>query len=393
MVRKRISKNYISIQEIGKERFWIGTFTGLFSAIIISLAFSQSREAYRIVASMFGDLMVLPENELLFFNYFYSFLASVLGLSVAIWIWMSNFKHSRRRDRLKKQLAKTNAIFVFWLVLMGVVRFGSIISMTLYGRMGYDNHLDLFHDYWILFVLIPLVVFTQSWYSVRLVYRAGKWIVFSFVFSILLSIAFYYTTTVDQERYNNVYFKRYEKDYNYINKEVNKAILEYGIEFNPRTISVLKKWHTESSLSQIEEVKKSFSRKSRVSIDTIILQKIIVRNFKEGHRDYRRRDLIDRWQYALPNDILRQIGYFNINSNETKELIALLKEQIDLANTPRYSSKDTRKLTETERRKSFYARFKASSVLVEQLRQVRDSLINDDRFFELNKALPEIQGR
>lgn len=219
MTKIRFRKENISIQNIGRKRFWIGIVAGLISAILMSLFFNHSREVLRLLTSMRADLLILKENELLFFNYFFSFLSSVLGLSITIWIWMQNKKHNRRKDRIYKQLSFTNALLIFWVILMIISRFGSILPIILFGTPGYDNHLNLYKEFWILFVLLPIVVFLQSWFTVRLVYQAGKWIFLSLLFCIMTAYTLQLTTTINQEKLNSAYHQRFESDYNYIVQE------------------------------------------------------------------------------------------------------------------------------------------------------------------------------
>ena len=392
MTRISFNKSKISIQNIGKQRFWFGILAGFISALSISLAFNQVREVFRFFTSMSADLLILENQELTFFNYFFASLSTVLGLAITIWIWMGNRTRTRKMDKLYKQLSRTNALLIFWLILMMIARFGSILSFILFGTSGYDNQLNLYNDYWILFVLIPIVVFAQSWFSVRLVYRAGKWIFLSLLICVITAFTLSKTTTVDQEKLNNAYFKRYEKDYEYIDKEISKSKVNYGIEYGSKTIEILKKWHAESSVEQVNSIKIAFAKGNKVSIDTIILQKIIVHNFKRGNWYYHRRNSLENWHYALPKDILKQIEYFDSNSNETKELFYILKEQINLVNTPRIEWDDYQKYTETERRKSNGVRYNIPKILVDQLTEVRDSLTNMKKYSELNKILPKINN-
>ena len=392
MTRISFNKSKISIQNIGKQRFWFGILAGFISALSISLAFNQAREVFRFFTSMSVDLLILENQELTFFNYFFASLSTVLGLAITIWIWMGNRTRTRKMDKLYKQLSRTNALLIFWLILMMIARFGSILSFILFGTSGYDNQLNLYNDYWILFVLIPIVVFAQSWFSVRLVYRAGKWIFLSLLICVITAFTLSKTTTVDQEKLNNAYFKRYEKDYEYIDKEISKSKVNYGIEYGSKTIEILKKWHAESSVEQVNSIKIAFAKGNKVSIDTIILQKIIVHNFKRGNWYYHRRNSLENWHYALPKDILKQIEYFDSNSNETKELFYILKEQINLVNTPRIEWDDYQNYTETERRKSNGVRYNIPKILVDQLTEVRDSLTNMKKYSELNKILPKINN-
>ncbi|WP_111671509.1 hypothetical protein [Algoriphagus litoralis] len=393
MTNIRFRKEKISIQNIGRQRFWIGIVAGLISAISISLFFNQSRETLRLLTSMSADLLILKKNELLFFNYFFSMLSTVLGLSITIWIWMQNRKHNRRKDRIYKQLAITNALLIFWVILMIISRFGSVLPIILFGNAGFDNHLNLFDEFWILFVLLPIMIFLQSWFTVRLVYQSGKWIFFSLLFCIMTAFTLQLTTSVNQEILNSAYHQRFEKDNNYIDKEIKIAKEKYGVNYNEQTIEILKKQITESSMEQIARVKKAFSSDRPVSMDTIILQKIIIRNFKDGAWHYYRQNSIENWRYALPIDILRQIDNYERSSNQTKELFEILKEMIDLVNTPEIHWEEYQNYTETERRRSMGARYNIPDPLKEQLKKVRTRLLEDDRYSDFSNDLKAIKDR
>ena len=388
----KFRKEKISIQNIGKQRFWIGIISGLFSAITISLTFSYFRELFRFFTTLSADLLILEKFELQFYNYFFSSLATVLGLSITVAIWMTNNNHNRKKDKIYKQLSRANIYFTFWLILMMIARFGSVLPFILYGMPGYDNQLNLFEEYWLLFVLIPIVVFFQNWFIVRLVYRSSKWIFYSFLICIAITFVLNSTTSINQEILNNVYYKKFESDYNYIDKQINRAKIEYGIEFKENAIETLKKWKTESSTEQVVNLKSAFSKDKKVSLDTIILQKIVIKNFKENGR-YFRRNSIDNWRYAFPKDILRQLELYDINSNESKELIEILKEQINLINTPEIDWEEYDKHTDTEIRKSFGVKYNVPKQIIEQLKKVRDSLINDNKYYDISKDLPELQQR
>jgi hypothetical protein len=389
---RKFRKEEISIQKIGKQRFWIGIISGLFSAIVISLTFNYFRELFRFFTTLSADLFILEKSELLFYNYFFSSLATVLGLSVTVAIWMTNNNHQRKKDKIYKQLSRTNIFFTFWLILMMIARFGSIVPFILYGMPGYDNQLNLFEEYWLLFVLIPIVVFAQNWFIVRLIYRSEKWILFSFIICFVITFTLKTTTSVNQEILNNVYYKKFESDFNYVDQQINKAKIEYGIEFNENTIKTLKKWHTESSTKQVISLKSAFSKGKKVSLDTIILQKIAIKNFKENGK-YFNRNSIDNWRYAFPKDILRQLEFYDVNSNESKELLEIIKEQIDLVNTPEIDWKEYDKHTDTEIRKSFGIKYNVPKQLNEQLEKVRESLMNDKKYYEISKDLTELKQR
>ena len=200
------------------------------------------------------------------------------------------------------------------------------------------------------------------------------------------------TTTVNQEIINQPYYQRFVSDYNYIDQEIATAVKEYGVDFDTKTIEILKKWHTEKSVEQIASVKRAFANDKPVSIDTIILQKIIIRNYKQGRGDGRfyKRNSIQNWHYARPNDIIKQLNYYSYTSGEVKELFELLKEQIALVNTPTIDGDKYGSYTHTEIRRSFGPRYNIPSELVEQLKEVREKLLEDEKYASFANELPEI---
>jgi hypothetical protein len=384
-------KEKLSIHTIGYQRFWIGIAAGLIAAFLISLFFNHSREVLRLLTSLSTDLLILSKQELTFFNYFFSSLSTVLGLSITIWVWMQSRNHKRIKSRLYKQLSITYSVLWFWVVLMIVSRFGSLLPIVLLGTQGYDNHLNFLNEFWLIFVLIPVVIFLQSWMAVRLVYRLGYWMLVSFLFCIVFSLILQFTTTLNQEMHNNLYHQRFKSDYDYINQELSIASKEYGIHYDIQTIEILKKQMTESSIEQVSRVKKAFSLDYPVSLDTIILQKIIIRNYKTGNWTYLGRESIENWHYALPVDIMKQLSYFDMESNEAKALIEVIKEMIDLVNVTQTNWVELENTTIRERRRIIGAKYYIPASLIEQLKDVRAKLSVDERYSEIAKVLDEIK--
>jgi hypothetical protein len=386
-------KKRISISQIGRLRFWIGFTAGLFSSSAISLTFNNFRETFRYVNTVSSDLLVLKPSELLFYNYFFAALSTALGLSVSVSIWMSNRNHFRGRDRLKKQVAITHSWVIFWIVMLIVARIGTLIPFILFGSLWYDNCIQLLNEYWLIFVLIPLVVFFQNWFTVRMVYRAGRWILLSFIFCIFLTLMLRFTTSVDQDKINRIYFQQYKDDYQYIDEQIIKAKNKYNIDFKPETIESLKKYHYLSSSEQMVKVKSAFSSHLKVTMDTIIMQKIIIKNFKQDFKANQSRFSPDNWDYAMPEDVIRQMEYFSAGANEIGELMEVLKEQIDLVNTLEIKHEDYKSHTLREINKFRRVMLTTPPAVYIQLEQVKKQLLKDPRYSELAKHLPEINPR
>lgn len=385
------AKDKISVHAIGKQRFWIGIAVGFISAIAISLFFNYSREAIRVQSILYGDLLILEKQERLFFDYFFSLLASVLGLCLTIWIWLQSDKRIRKKGSIYKSLSIVNTSLIFWVMLMMVSRFGSIFPIILMGIQGVENYLDGLRGYWILLLLLPLNAFFQSWHAVRLIYQTRWWIALSFICCVFLGLVLQKITTVNQEKLNEVYFQKFENDFSYIDQQVRLAKEVYDLTFENYTIEVLKLQRTLSSLEQIEKVKLAFSSNRPVTMDTILLQKMILRNFKEARRYNRWNESSDVWMYTTPIDIFNQLHLFDEDDEEIKELFAVLHEIISVVNTPEIPWESMDQYSALEKRRSSWAYNSDANALIQQLRDVRKELMENSKYHHLSKDLEEIK--
>ncbi|WP_299107663.1 hypothetical protein [uncultured Tenacibaculum sp.] len=395
MKKTGFKKEKISIELIGKQRFWFGVIAGVTTSIAISLIFNRIREIIRFLTSVSEDLLIFEPNELSFFNYFFASLSTVLGLSITIWIWMGSPLHKRKKHKLYKQQIRTNTQLFFWLALFLTAQLGCLFLFLILGEVSnyFDHPINLYKDHALLFILIPIVIFTQNWFLVRRIYKTGKWIFISLIVSTVIVFTLTKTTTVDQNIVNHNYFTKHKLLFSYTEKAISKAEIDYGIKFDNKAITALKRRKSSSSVDQIWNIKHAFSRDQKVSIDTIVIQKILIHNLK-ARGDYRYHGearTLTNWDYALPKDILKQINYFKSTSNETKELFEVLKEEILLVNKSKIILDDSKDFSyhPSDKEKN---ELKANIMLVEQLIEVRDILKNQEKYADLSILLPEIKN-
>ncbi|HRE76685.1 MAG TPA: hypothetical protein PLL09_02550 [Flavobacterium sp.] len=129
----------------------------------------------------------------------------------------------------------------------------------------------------------------------------------------ILSIILTFISKVDQSVLNNSYHKRFEKEYQYIDDEVAKTYHNYNFKLKDETIKALKERNTDASQFQVFKVREAFNSNSKVSLDTIILQRMIIHNFKENwvYLNENDRFSFNRWMYVSPFDIKNQLMLFN----------------------------------------------------------------------------------
>jgi len=392
MKKINFKKSEISIKNIGELRFWLGIIAGLISATTISILLNRFRELIRLLSSLKSDLLIFEKKELLFFNTFFVSLSTVLGLSITIWVWMGNPINRKKKHKIYKLQSRTNTKFIFWIILFLTAQLGCLFLYFSLGISTYDYPINLYKDYKIIFIFIPIVIFLQSWFSVRRIYKAGKWIFFSFFLTIIASFILYPITTVNQDKLNHIYYNRFKKEYEYIELEKIKSESKYGIKYDLNTITNLKQWYTINSTEQVLNIKKAFSKKSKVTIDTIVLQKIIIHNQNtyRHYRYYSKSRPLANWTYPLPEDILTQISYFETNSYEINELYQILKEIIILVNKSEIELNDYGNYLDSKKFDRLQP--KVNAILVEKLIETIDSLKKVDKYADLNKILPKIKN-
>lgn len=387
----KFKKEVISIEIIGKKRFLIGTVVGITAAVCLSFFLDYSRESLRIFSFMSKDLLILPKKEIDFFDYFFAAFSTIFGFGFSLWIWLSNPRQIRAKERHYKRFAQTNILLTIWVFLMFIARWGTIIPIILYSQRGYDNQLDLYKDAWLIFVLIPVVMFLNIWYSVRLVYKSGKWILLSLIVVLLITTLLANVKTVNRNIFKEAFENLNADKYKYIDDEFNKA-LSYNIIFNKETKQALKQNFTERSLNQIAEIQNSFNRKKKVSLDTLILEKIIIHNRKQRYLSLFNRDKADKnWSYAYPEQIFEQIKMYNKDCIQVQYLFEILNEMIlpftvkDADwNTLKQYSKYQINLLEQKRFLKYYTR-----TILSRLMQVAERLRQENKYEKYSYLIPE----
>ncbi len=390
MLTKGFLKPEISIEKLGKRQFWTGNVIGILFAFVFSYFFNYSRESLRMI-TFFADPYILTEKEFRLYDLFFASFATSLGFGFTIIYWLRG-----RNKYIKKKYLKTFTISNAWLItfvaLMLVARFGSILPIIVYGLPGYDGQLDLLHDFWLMFVLIPIYVFFAHWNTIRMIFKTKYWVLLSIAFYILTTFYLYKTTCADRDILNQSYYAQNRQQFDFIDSEFNKA-KKLGIFFGDTAKQVLRKKYAESTTDLVLKLKHAFQTNDIVPLDTLILEKIVIHNmnrhllyFYYGHND-------KNWPYALPEDIYRQILKHDVNSKETEVLFEILSEQILLFTAPEIKWYEWEKYNDYERAKSFYRRslMHSTETIQSRLIQVVDKLKSDTRYERYHHLLNDIE--
>jgi hypothetical protein len=206
----------------------------------------------------------------------------------------------------------------------------------------------------------------------------------------ILAIA--HLSDVDQKIINDSYFNHHKRQLDFVDEEIKRLESYYGISIDERTTEVLKQWRTESAYNQMKAVNRAFESARPVSMDTIILSKVIFNNMKRGNWYGMGRRSIESWHYPQPIHIQEQIGKTEFEGDKAKELVDLLKDQIKYWNCNDFDYSDWLKMSDYEAERIFFAE-RIPSPIIAQLRSVRDSLMNNPDFVKNQYELPEVVKR
>lgn len=392
MLTKGFLKPVISIDKLGRRQFWTGIIIGILIAFVLSFFFNYSRESLRMITFM-ADPYILTESEFRLYDLFFASFATSLGFGFAIIYWLGG-----RNKNIKKRYIKTFTISNAWLItfvaLMLVARFGSILPIIVYGLPGYDGHLDLLNDFWLMFVLIPIYVFFAQWNTIRMIFRTRYWVLLSVVFYILTTFYLYKTTYADRDILNHSYYSQNKQRFEYIDSEFDNA-KKLGVVFSDTTKRILRKKYAERTTNLVKSLKKAFQTDNIVPLDTLILEKIVIHNMnRHGLYFYgRHQDRDKNWSYALPENIYKQILKRDIHSKETELLFEILSEQISLFTAPQINWDEWEKFSDYEREKSNFRRnlLYSTETIQSRLIQVVKKLKSDKRYEKFHRLLYDIE--
>lgn len=392
MLTKGFLKPELSIKNLGKRQFWTGIIIGIFTAFVLSYFFNYSRESLRLITFM-ADPYILTEKEFRLYDLFFASFATSLGFGFTIIYWLTG-RNKNIKKRYLKRFAISNAWMITFIALMLVARFGSILPLIVYGLHGYDGHLDLLHDFWLIFVLLPIYVFFAHWNTIRLIFRTKYWVMLSVVFYILTTFYLYKTTNADRDILNQNYYTHNKQRFDYIDSEFDNA-KKLGVFFSDTTKQILRKEYAERTTDLVLNLKQAFQSDKIVPLDTLILEKIVIHNMNSnGLHFYGRNQDKDRlWPYALPENIYTQIVKRDIDSKETELLFEILSEQISLFNAPRIDFDEWGKYTVYEREKSYFRRnlMYRTETIQSRLIQVADKLKKDKRYDKYHYLLHDME--
>lgn len=390
MLKNGFLKPNLTIAKIGKKRFWIGLLIGLFFAFIINHFFILSREALRSITFM-RDPYILSYKEFRLYDLFFAALSSSLGfgLTIICWFFLPNRKIKRNYLRT---LTVSTSFFITILALAIISRFGSILSLIVYNLPGYDNHLDILKNFKLLLILIPIYILFANWNSIRLIFKSKNWVLASIVLFLLNTMFLFKTTYADRNLLNHTYYSKNKERFEYIDNEINSG-KNLGIHISESTKLILQKRYAERTTDLVAQLKRAFKTDKIVSLDTLMLEKIVIHNRNELQNTWHRPidSTEQNWSYALPGEIYSQILKHETNSPSTRILFEILFEEISIFTPNEIDWRNFGNYSQEEIDRYYFSRniLRKTSTIQSRLKQVIEKLNSIDKYEDYHDLIPD----
>ncbi|WP_026717682.1 hypothetical protein [Flavobacterium gelidilacus] len=186
---------------ISKFRFWLGLFVSVLLSFSIYIFSVSLRDYLRLLTfTQNFNYLEFTKNELLFYNLFYAFLALLIGQTFFFKIvFDTNRKYNEKTIQFKRKKIVHNQNVLIWVFLYWFFKFSVMYGMfniSSFGlrknfNLGIHYQIDFYKEYDYFFFLIILVLFLQSWQSMRCFTRNYfKYILLSFGLISLIAFLF-----------------------------------------------------------------------------------------------------------------------------------------------------------------------------------------------------------
>jgi len=203
---RKVLRPNINHLEISGFRFYAGLIIGLFYSFSLYAFLYMGREVFRILSIQQNyDLWVLTDSEVNFYNLFFAFVSVIFGQSFCFtyWIYKPKKFFSRinfRRDTIVNDQRVLMWAFLSWFSKLAVV-YGIMFGFSFRG--GYYTF-SLYPDYKYIFVLVIIVLFLQSWNTIRQTFKRTslKWLIVSALIVSAISFGMSMINVVDYNKLN-----------------------------------------------------------------------------------------------------------------------------------------------------------------------------------------------
>jgi len=188
-----------------KTKLYLGVLLGLAYALTFYSLLYMSRESLRLFSIRDNySLWILTEEETQFYNLFFAFLSILIGQSIAIQFWADRRRKllTNARERLTTIINDQRALM--WCFLSWFSKLATSFVFIFIVALEGDVVFNFYDAYKYVYVLFILVLFLQSWVTIRRVHKRKslQWMGISFLIISVLSFGLSKVNLIDYQEFN-----------------------------------------------------------------------------------------------------------------------------------------------------------------------------------------------
>jgi hypothetical protein len=234
----------------------MGLFSGLFFAFCFYAFLYLTRESFRLVSLTEDyDLWILTDKEVSFYNLIFAFISVIFAQSICFSFWFDKpqklfSKRKFQNITIVNDQRALNTYFLAWsskLALVFVLFFGLTSKGGFYVFSFYP-------EYNYIFVLIILVLFLQTWNSIRRINKRHslKWMFISMIIVSTIAFGLSKVNLIDYKSINNIALqKNIPLKYNLEVPESNCYEIKLENRSLTKDVYVVRNKQIENSIPQI----------------------------------------------------------------------------------------------------------------------------------------------
>ena len=226
MIKKNLR---ITELKISRTRFFSGIVLGLLYSFIFYSFLYLVRESLRgLSITERYDLWILSTEEVSFYNLFFAVVSVIIGQSACFSYWFNRPKQVFQKTKNKRNRIVHDQHFLNWYFLSWFSKITLIFALIFgYTFEGGFYTFSFYPDYKYLFLLIVIVLFLQTWNTIRL--NLGsislKLMFVSAVVILLVSFGFSKINLIDYKAFNKIVLShKIEKSYNFVLPESDSYV-------------------------------------------------------------------------------------------------------------------------------------------------------------------------
>ena len=232
----KFERRFVNTEErfpaIKKKNIVISIIAGLFFAFVFYSFLYLSREIIRVLSITDKyDIFVLSDKEVVFYNLFFAFLSLIFAQSICLSQWFGKPRKVFEKGNIYKSAIVNDQLFLNTLFLYWFTRVATLYALFMVVTpLGGFYVFSFYPKYNYLFILFLIVLFLQTWVSIRRIYKrkALKWMLLSATTISVLAFALSRINLVDYQKINQICFeKNIEQKYNLELAEVEVEALDY----------------------------------------------------------------------------------------------------------------------------------------------------------------------